>query len=1037
VRREYEWAAGLVLLLFLAACGRPLTHARELATTTLSPPDDPGPTPPHAVARPSVPTPPAPAPAPGILPTGVSQPTPVPTPTPALPPASVARPAPAPTPFPDTPEIVDTVLGTGTSEHWANYLVSGSVTARGADERLALVGNIGGRNEVRWVVVGQGDAGWRLLGTSECLGSGFDVPPSFYVPPDVLDFDGDGRQEVLSHGVKAQGGWKTSADTLYRWDGHALACVWEAPTAMDGPVAAGQGVPQPYRVDYRAEWEWVDLDRAGLDEILLRDHVSFTEPGEGEATKDSAERAGEEVEERAFRWDGEAFRPYAPGGPDGTFAYVGSGDVWLWQDQAARPLGAEHVQDVRWSPDGRYVAWWSQPPPDGAVEGAVLGAYDLSTGVRREWPLERAPVGLDWTPDGRVACALPDQPPVLVDLETGQQEPLPVATLGSWSPDGGRMAYAHDGGLTLYDFSEGQRRALVTGPGEGGAAGSRVLANPAWSPRGDWVACTVADDGFSGVGLVAPDLAEPVSGPDLLETLGGWERTGLEFAWSPDGSRLAALATGLPSIQQLAGLGVSGPTSGRAVLYLAEVERREGESVGRPAWKKVLELETATQSTRLAWSPDGERVAMAAGSELWEVSAAAGEATLRQRFQYPQPRWRTLEWAPDGSGMLAGLESACHGRLYWFPADGSEPVLLLADGLGPAQWAPRTVGAQARPQDEDALSTVFVEYGPYKPRLHFCGADGSDAVVQANGANRITPFQVGGQRVYYYRYAADRRRVSSLPVPDASDGCQPPLVSPDGERLAWVCHDGLPDWQAVISGTAEIHFRVIVTDGRGRDPREVWHHVETGPDYRGVQPLGWRADGAMVYLSRPEYGAAWAYFQYNPGILALHVNVGQATQIGDLEGVHDGLVSPDGAWIVQSRVGRCPEEGGRVSLRSLVEGTERAFACAAGTTAAGDFSFSPESTWLAWREWVRGPAGPKFTIRALRLPDGEPFTVYEDGEEVAPRIGGWLGRDELVLVYPLREDGTGEYSTVVTLPATGPGYPLSPFVFLGVLGGEP
>jgi hypothetical protein len=62
--------------------------------------------------------------------------------------------------------------------------------------------------------------------------------------------------------------------------------------------------------------------------------------------------------------------------------------------------------------------------------------------------------------------------------------------------------------------------------------------------------------------------------------------------------------------------------------------------------------------------------------------------------------------------------------------------------------------------------------------------------------------------------------------------------------------------------------------------------------------------------------------------------------------------------------------------------------------------------------------------------------VHEDVGNLAPRIGGWLRRDDLVLVYPLREDGSGEYSTVLTLPATGPGYPLSPFAFLGVLGGD-
>lgn len=950
MRRESEWAAGLMLSLLLAACGRPLTHARELITATPPRPDGPAPTPAATMVRPPVLTP-------ATLPTAIPQPTPVPT-LAALP-TTIPQPTPVPTPFPDIPAIEGTVQGTGASEHWASYLTSGSFTARGAEERLALVGNIGDHNEVRWVVIGQGDEGWRLLGTSGCLGSGLDAPPSFNLPPDVLDFDEDGRQEVLSHCSKTQDGWKTSTDTLYRWNGHALASVWAAPTAMSGTAAGDPAVPQSYRVDYRADWEWIDLDGKGPDEILLREHTAFYEP-DGEKAKNSAASAGEEGGERAFRWDGEAFRPYAPDGPDGTFAYVARGDVWLWQDHTARPLRAEHVQDMQWSPDGLRLAWWSQPPPESASERVVLGTYDLTTGVRRDFALEGEALALRWAPDGRLTTKLPDRPPVILDLKSGQQEPLPVATLPTWSPDGSQMAYEQDG--------------------------------------------------------------------SLLETFGGREATGLRLAWSPCGSRLAALAIAPPAAPQPADLGAQ--PSHRAILYLAEVAHREDDPVGRPAWKETLELEAVTQTVGLAWSPDGNRLALAAGAELWEVSAA-GETTRRHRFSFPPPRWKTLEWAPDGSGVLAGLESAPHDRLYWFPADGGEPVLLVADGLGSAHWAPRATEAQASPQNAPPM--VLVEYGHYKPRLHFVRRDGSDVVVRANGASSCTPFQVGGQRVYYDRTYVEGRRVRSLRAPDAPDRCHPPLVSPDGNRLAWLCDASSPDWQALVDGTAEIHFQLIVTDGRGRTPREVWHHVETGPDCRSIHPMGWSADGAVVYLSQPKYGVAWAYFEYNPGILALDVNTGQATQVGDLDDVHDGLVSPDGAWLVQSRIAKRPGEGESVTLRSLVEEMERTIACAQGTLVTGDFLFSPENTWLAWREWARGPAGGKVMIRALRLPDGEPFTVYEDKEDIAPRIGGWLGKDDLVLVYPLRKDGTGAYSTTITLPATGPGYPFSPFVFVGVL----
>jgi hypothetical protein len=201
--------------------------------------------------------------------------------------------------------------------------------------------------------------------------------------------------------------------------------------------------------------------------------------------------------------------------------------------------------------------------------------------------------------------------------------------------------------------------------------------------------------------------------------------------------------------------------------------------------------------------------------------------------------------------------------------------------------------------------------------------------------------------------------------------------------------------------------------------------------------LGWRADGGAVYLSRPKYGTAWAYFDYNPGILILDIGTGAMMQVGDLGTVHDGMVSPDGTWLVQSEIRESPNEGVFLGLRSLADGTERIIDSAEGATVAGDFSFSPSGAWLAWREWATQPGGSIFLIRVLSLPDGEPLTVYGEAETTAPELGGWIDRDQLVLVHASQEGGTGSYSTVVQLPAVGVGEPLAPFTFLGRLDAAP
>jgi Tol biopolymer transport system component len=1003
-RQLWVWPIVLILMLIMHACKAPEGSAVEPS----SPPSAiPAARPTRTAVASFVLTETAstftPAPAQVFLPTAVPRPT-----------ATWAA-------HVEEPEIVNAILGQGITRHWAAHPLAGSFTESNAEERLALVGHIGDLDEVRWVVIERTEDRWQLRGASEWLGSGFDAPPSFYLAPDVLDFDNDGQQELLSHYSRTQRGWTTSADVLYRWDGRELARIWGADTVLDNTLADHQDAPQPYRENYQAEWEWVDLDGNEPDEILLREHATFYPAGSSQG--EFAVVLTEETWERSFRWDGTALRPFASGGPSGIFAYTVLGDLWLWQNHAARPLGVEDVREFRWSPDGARLAWWAKPSVEGDSQMVTLGVYDLAADVQREFSLGTADdlSTLSWSSDGRLVYTVLDQPLTLLDWETGQIESLPDVSTGTWSPDGKRFAYERDENLYVYDLSTHQERALVVRPEEAGSPA--ILPHPVWSPRGDWIACYLADESSTWVGLVTPDLTEPLSSFELWGTFSGREAPELEFFWSPEGSHLAVLATHPQSAQQ--------PT----VLYVADVAFSGDDApvytgVAHPEWQVLFQLESLAQPVRVAWSPDGREMALAVGSEIWETNIS-GETAVRRLFSMPGLEWTTLEWSPDGRGFLVGVKWVYDEHLYWFPSDGTDPVLLVAGSLGTAHWSAQTVAASG----PEMVLVEYIEGGA--PLVHFADEDGSTAIISAKGAERSTQFQIGGDRVYYNMAYVDRRKAASLIVSDALAGCRPPMPSPDGGQLAWLCDYGLPDWSDLISGTAEIYFRLVATDDQGRNPREVWSYVETGPDYRDVDLVSWRRDGGVVYLSRPKYGTAWAYFDYNPGIMALDLNTGQTAQIGDLEGIHDGLVSPDGVWLAQSKISERPNEGVFIIVRSLIDETERVVACAEGATVAGDFSFSPGNTWLAWREWATAPGGSIFLIRVLRLPNGEPLTVYGDAELTAPKIGGWLNANDLVLVYPLQEDGTGGHSTVVSLPAIGAGDLLSPHTFVGLLNETP
>ena len=160
------------------------------------------------------------------------------------------------------------------------------------------------------------------------------------------------------------------------------------------------------------------------------------------------------------------------------------------------------------------------------------------------------------------------------------------------------------------------------------------------------------------------DAPEPVTPPDV---------TIWEYAWSPDGSRLAVYYTTDPD----------------------ETDWYRGQlgvvPVGGGAVRQVVRLNC--QASALAWSPDGTRLAYVSaewsdrglvGGDVFVVPVSA-EATLAEaRNLMPgidcSPSW--LQWFPDGRRLLYAAWSGTTNTIGILDSE-SGALTPLSDGFTP------------------------------------------------------------------------------------------------------------------------------------------------------------------------------------------------------------------------------------------------------------------------------------------------------------------------------------------------------------------
>jgi dipeptidyl aminopeptidase/acylaminoacyl peptidase len=365
--------------------------------------------------------------------------------------------------------------------------------------------------------------------------------------------------------------------------------------------------------------------------------------------------------------------------PDGkTLAFVSSQTGSLKLHGVDREGGASYqwgdfasgVSDYRWSPDGAFLLVASGVGVDPDLRGARPGGPSTADPgvVEVAWKLPYKADGTGYLLQREIGL-------FRLDPATGEQARL---TDGAFdvlgfdiAPDSRQVAYtrtragrfAHCTELWLCPTDGGEHRPLVQD--------LAVVATPAWSPDGRWIAFTGArreGDGQSTLWL--HEIASGRTAPFLDE--------GLEIAaggalhWSPDSASLVFVQAhrGRHRI-------VSGDLAQRALRTLAGGERQFGAF--------------GCGGATLAYAVDRPDLP----SEVWTTTFADasfdGEADERQRTDF-NPWWRertdlSVELrsfdVPDGLGGTESVEGWLIGAAG---TTGAAPLLSDAHG-GPSSYA--------------------------------------------------------------------------------------------------------------------------------------------------------------------------------------------------------------------------------------------------------------------------------------------------------------------------------------------------------------
>jgi WD40 repeat protein len=665
--------------------------------------------------------------------------------------------------------------------------------------------------------------------------------------------------------------------------------------------------------------------------------------------------------------------------------------IILWDGLTGRPMATlaghtEAIQTLAWSPDGRLLA--------SADTGHVVCLWDAISRRRTVLLRHRDPIqALAWGRDGRTLLTADRQSAVLWDVATMKQRvivrfgPVPADwdVALAWSPDGNRLVTVPGqlykvSSLNLWDARTGKRRATLTR----NKSASLLLA---WRPQGD----LLASEDRLGISLWDAQSGRrraqmPYHAADLPGAL-GWSPNGKFLTIATWGDGYPVIVWNVAAARQQAAIPTISSVYPEIMLetvppftwspdsrYLA-VSRALFQHTDVVVWDAVLGKARATFSfeagdppSHLAWSPDGQLLAIACANEtaVWDVRTGKQRARLPLAdSSYARLVWGLpglLAWSPSGH-RLAGTGKQPNTVSIWNGDTGRSQALLGSHQAslrrGCVKWSPdgRTIAAGSGnwllpPENEpdSSVGAVLWDLPTGRPRSILTGFTAllDEIVWRPDSQELATTTQrtrIGGHGRFYWHLqsydvmlwdaaSASRRtamELETLPVP----------LSPNGWRRYRAFHvEWSPNGRLLAKGVLD--KLIVLTDAVSGEHRAT---LAVGDPLRdaSAQPawdLSWSPDGRSIATNGPLRQRVIYLWDAGSALLShtLVQSVSPATKVQERLSL---AWSPDGQTLATAYTHEGP-----VKLWNVESGRLRAILPVPGGS-VNDLAWSPDGKTLA------------------------------------------------------------------------------------------